>query len=271
MKKLRLLHLVFLATGALLVFKCIGIVTQSGFVLSPVLEAQAQGEDPAGSDAGMPADGSGMPMTETPGEPGGEPGSDLGVDLGGDLGGDFGGDLGGLPGVGDEGGLGNGRLPPEGTIIQGSDLGRSRSERVVLERLRQRRKELDEREARQQLREDLLKAAEQRIESRVGELKDLEARIGVAVDEKKKQEEQEFKNLARMYEAMRAKDAARIFDRLELSILVKVARAMKPAKVADVMAKMQPEVAERLTIELATGGDGSGPGSVGDLPKIGGN
>ncbi len=265
MKKLRLLHLVFLATGALLVFKCIGIVTQSGFVLSPVLEAQAQGEAPApaenstGSDAGMPADGSGMPVTDAPGEPGS------------DLGGDLGGDLGALPGAGDEGGLGNGRLPPEGTIIQGSDLGRSRSERVVLERLRQRRKELDEREARQQLREDLLKAAEQRIESRVGELKELEARIGVAVDEKKKQEEQEFKNLARMYEAMRAKDAARIFDRLELSILVKVARAMKPAKVADVMAKMQPEVAERLTIELATGGDGSGPGSVGDLPKIDGN
>ena len=43
MKKLRLLHLVFLATGALLVFKSIGIFTQSGFVLSPVLEAQAQG------------------------------------------------------------------------------------------------------------------------------------------------------------------------------------------------------------------------------------
>ena len=190
---------------------------------------------------------------------------------GDDLPADLGGDLGAMPGTGEDGGLGNGGLPPEGTIIKGSDLGRSRSERVVLERLRQRRKELDEREAHQRLREDLLKAAEQRIESRVSELKQLEARIGVAVDEKKKQEEQEFMNLARMYESMRAKDAARIFDRLELSILVKVARAMKPAKVADVMAKMQPEVAERLTIELATGGDGGGPASVNDLPKIGGN
>ncbi|WP_321502595.1 hypothetical protein [Breoghania sp.] len=253
MKKLRLLHLVFLSTGALLVFKSIGIVTQSGFVLSPVLEAQAQGEaaapaeNTAGPDAGAPADG----MAPA--------GDDLPPDLGA------------MPATGEDGGLGNGGLPPEGTIIKGSDLGRSRSERVVLERLRQRRKELDEREAHQRLREDLLKAAEQRIESRVSELKQLEARIGVAVDEKKKQEEQEFMNLARMYESMRAKDAARIFDRLELSILVKVARAMKPAKVADVMAKMQPEVAERLTIELATGGDGGGATSVGDLPKIGGN
>ncbi|MDJ0932094.1 hypothetical protein [Breoghania sp.] len=50
MSRLRLLHLVFLATGALLVFKGIGIVTMSGFALSPVLEASAQG---AGSGSGV--------------------------------------------------------------------------------------------------------------------------------------------------------------------------------------------------------------------------
>ncbi|PTW61771.1 hypothetical protein C8N35_102487 [Breoghania corrubedonensis] len=268
MNKLRLLHLVFLATGALLVFKSIGIVTMSGFALSPVLEASAQG-----ADAAAPAAGDGaqtQPDASVPGD-GPQPGAPSAAPSpapAGDQG--QGADAGSLPLPG-ENGMGNGKLPADGTVIQGNDLGRSRSERVVLERLRARRKELDEREARQQLREDLLKAAEARIEKRVGELKQLEARIGTAVDEKKKKEEEEFKNLARMYESMRAKDAARIFDRLDLNVLVRVARAMKPAKVADVMAKMKPEVAERLTIELATGQNDGMAGSMGDLPKIRGN
>ncbi|WP_204320129.1 MotE family protein, partial [Klebsiella oxytoca] len=53
------------------------------------------------------------------------------------------------------------------------------------------------------------------------------------------------------YETMRAKDAARIFDTLELTVLVEVARAMRPPKLADILAQMQPTPAQRLTIELA--------------------
>ena len=54
-----------------------------------------------------------------------------------------------------------------------------------------------------------------------------------------------------MYESMKAKSAARIFDRLELDVLVPVAKQMKPRKLADVMARMTPEAAERLTVALA--------------------
>lgn len=260
--RLRLLHLVFMSTGALLLFKGIGIVSETGFVLSPALEAYAQdsGATPApAADAGV------GPSTEQPADPAMGATSDA-QPMGEQP------ELPTLPDnpIGDAQGLGNGGLPADGKI-QPADLGRSRSERVVLERLRERRKELDARDARQQLREDLLKAAEQRIEQRVSELKDLEERIGAAVDEKKKKEEEEFKNLARMYESMRAKDAARIFDRLDLTILVKVAKAMKPAKVADVMAKMSPDAAERLTVQLATGEAPVPDMAVGELPKIQGN
>lgn len=245
MTKLRLLHLVFLSTGALLLLKGIGLVASTGFVLTPVMQASAQDAAPADEPAADEVAGAGEAETGADAE---------------------------APQTAATG-LGDGALPPsDGTNLQPDDLGRSKSERVVLERLRARRKELDEREARQQLREDLLKAAEARIEQRVAELKDLEQRIGLAVDEKEKKEQEEFMNLARMYETMRAKDAARIFDRLELSILVKVARAMKPAKVADVMAKMSADAAERLTVELATGGKAT-PAAMpaGELPKIRGN
>ncbi|MDN3719926.1 hypothetical protein QW131_13820 [Roseibium salinum] len=55
-----------------------------------------------------------------------------------------------------------------------------------------------------------------------------------------------------MYESMKAKDAARIFDRLSLPILLKVVRQMKPRKMADVLARMSPEAAERLTVAIAS-------------------
>ena len=54
-----------------------------------------------------------------------------------------------------------------------------------------------------------------------------------------------------MYENMKAKDAARIFDRLDMKILVEVATQIKPRKMSEILAQMSPEAAERLTVELA--------------------
>ncbi len=59
-----------------------------------------------------------------------------------------------------------------------------------------------------------------------------------------------------MYENMKAKDAARIFERLDMKILVEVATQIKPAKMSEILAQMTPEAAERLTVELARRADG---------------
>jgi flagellar motility protein MotE (MotC chaperone) len=50
---------------------------------------------------------------------------------------------------------------------------------------------------------------------------------------------------------MKPKDAARIFDRLDMKILVDVSTQMNPRKMSEIMAQMQPDAAERLTVELA--------------------
>ena len=55
-----------------------------------------------------------------------------------------------------------------------------------------------------------------------------------------------------MYENMKAKDAAKIFDRLDLKVLVDVSTKINPRRMSDILAPMSPEVAERLTIELAS-------------------
>src|SRR6516165_11227966 len=58
----------------------------------------------------------------------------------------------------------------------------SPSERAILERLKSRRQELEQRAREIDIRESLLKAAEKRIESRVDEIKSIEAKASAAND-----------------------------------------------------------------------------------------
>jgi flagellar motility protein MotE (MotC chaperone) len=51
---------------------------------------------------------------------------------------------------------------------------------------------------------------------------------------------------------MKPGDAARIFDKLDMAILLPVAQKMKAPKIALVMAAMDPDAAKRLTVNLAT-------------------
>ena len=54
-----------------------------------------------------------------------------------------------------------------------------------------------------------------------------------------------------MYEGMKPKDAAKVFDRLEMPVLFEIASQIAPRKMADILGQMSPEVAERLTVEMA--------------------
>ena len=81
--------------------------------------------------------------------------------------------------------------------------------------------------------------------------------------------EADIQRLTAVYQAMKPKDAARVFDGLDGRLLVDIARLMNPKKLADVVAKMTPEVAQRLTAELARP-DGRVVPAAGEaaLPKI---
>ena len=147
----------------------------------------------------------------------------------------------------------------------------SPGERTVLESLNQRRQELEARARDLDMRESLLAAAEKRIEARLGELKDVEARLNAGARKHDDMEAAQFKGLVTMYENMRPKDAAKIFDRLDLKIQVDLVAQMNPRKMSDVLAQMSPEAAERLTTEIARRSGSSttdNPPSPADLPKI---
>jgi flagellar motility protein MotE (MotC chaperone) len=147
----------------------------------------------------------------------------------------------------------------------------SAGERAVLESLQQRRQELETRAREIEVRDSLLKAAERRIEQRLQELKEMETRLTGASAKKEEAEAVKFKSLVSMYENMKAKDAAKIFDRLDLRILVEVVNAMNPRRMSDILGLMQPEAAERLTVELAnrSGAVEKAPAAApAELPKI---
>lgn len=147
---------------------------------------------------------------------------------------------------------------PSGSDASGVAAGRdlSRAEIEVLQNLSNRRTELDERSRELDMREKLLKASEQRVAERIGELQQIEANIQSLLKQRDAAEEAQLAGLVKVYENMKPKDAARIFDKLDMDILLPVAQRMKAQKAAQVMAEMESEAAKRLTVNLARRMDG---------------
>jgi flagellar motility protein MotE (MotC chaperone) len=159
---------------------------------------------------------------------------------------------------------------PDGIVLHPEENQQpvSPSERAILERLQSRRQELEARAREIDIRESLLKAAEQRIESRVQEMRSIEAKASAADEQKSEAENARFKNIVTMYEGMKPKDAARVFDRLEMAVLIEIASKIAPRKMSDILGVMAPEAAERLTVELAHRAGGDKSAASAELPKI---
>jgi flagellar motility protein MotE (MotC chaperone) len=142
------------------------------------------------------------------------------------------------------------------------------AERALLERLQERRQEIEARAREIEIRENLLKSAEERLQTRSGEMKGFENQANAATQKKDEAEAARFKSIVSMYENMKAKDAAKIFDRLDIKILVDIASQLNPRRMSDIMAQMQPDNAERLTVELAGRSSVPDKPAVNELPKI---
>ncbi|WP_050424164.1 MotE family protein [Bradyrhizobium tropiciagri] len=158
---------------------------------------------------------------------------------------------------------------PDGVVVNlDAPAPVSASERAILERLQSRRQELETRAREVEIRESLLKAAEKRIEAKVEEAKANDAKANADAAAKAEAEAARFKGIVTMYENMKPKDAAKVFDRLEMNVLYQIASQIQPRKMSDIMGLMQPEAAERLTVELARRAGGDKSASTDDLPKI---
>lgn len=140
----------------------------------------------------------------------------------------------------------------EQTASVPSDTGGfSQTELDVLQKLQERRATLDSRERDIERREALQKAAENQIERKITEMKTLQSTIEGLLRQYNDQEDAKMRSLVKIYENMKPKDAAKIFEQLEMPIMLEVVERMKEQKVAPILAEMDPSKARNLTSELA--------------------
>lgn len=129
--------------------------------------------------------------------------------------------------------------------------GLSAEEVQVLQALSARREALDARGEALGTQDALMLAAEQRLNERLAELRQLETTVQDLLGQLDEAQEQRLASLVDVYQRMRAKDAATVFDGLEDDVLIQVASRMRQTNLAEVMGRMEPERARRLTEMLA--------------------
>lgn len=148
----------------------------------------------------------------------------------------------------------------------------SQTQQQLLERLAARRAELEQYEQDLALRTSIVDAAEKRIEERAATLQALETQISGLVDQRTEMETGQFAGIVAMYEAMKPKDAANIFNNLDMDVLLRVAKTMSPRKMAPILAAMNAPRAQELTVAMAALADKPAtemtPQDLAALPQI---
>lgn len=189
-------------------------------------EALAQVQGGAATDAGMPPalDGAGITTDMMAGEGGGDGAMPL------------------MPSE-DRAAMAARMLADDPTLLTQTEID-------LLQRLAERRVEIDARAKELETRTAMLAAAETRIDGKIQEFKSLQATIESLVKDYDQQQSKKLLSLVKIYENMKPKDAARIFEELDMDTLLQVAERMKERSLAPVMAKMNPQRARDITVEL---------------------
>ena len=130
------------------------------------------------------------------------------------------------------------------------DLNFSPEEIELLKSLRVRNQTLDSLEKSIKMKEKILKVTQEAIEKKLQYLEEksnqLDSDAGLAVT-------QNYSRLVKIYEGMKPLDAAKIFDELQLPILIEVAKQMKENKLSAIVSAMKPIKARDLTMALVRG------------------
>ncbi|SON56211.1 flagellar protein FlbB [Hartmannibacter diazotrophicus] len=244
--EIRLLPIVMISASALLSLKVLGLAmgeTMLTNIAHTSVAYAAEGTPAAGDEPAMdaPADGS-APAAAAPPDAGMEQAAD---------------------GTG-----GAAPLPPNVSTTRPEEVQfeESTSETKLLEHLSERRDELSQQEEQMKMRSKLLEAAETRLNDRVEKLKELETKINVSAEMKKAEDAAKLKGLVTMYEAMKPKDAARVFDGLSFEVLLPLVDQMNPRKMSAILAQMKPEIAARMTTAIALRGTDQDVGPTNSIP-----
>ncbi len=131
------------------------------------------------------------------------------------------------------------------------EAGISAAEFRLLQTLQERRQTLDTRERDIVTRENLLANTDAKIQERMNALKAVEGNLQKLLGQVDDLESQRITSLVRVYEKMKPKDAAAVWEGLDTEVLLKIAQKMKEQPLSLILAKMSPERAREVTRRLA--------------------
>jgi len=120
----------------------------------------------------------------------------------------------------------------------------------VLERLSERRERLLKWEKDLQVKENVLKITEEKIDIKMGELRQLKKDVEASLAEYRKEEDAKTKSLVKIYEDMKPKNAADILAKMKVEDILPIISKMKEKSAADILAKMDPKIAKEVTTKM---------------------
>jgi flagellar motility protein MotE (MotC chaperone) len=121
----------------------------------------------------------------------------------------------------------------------------------ILRRLQQRRAKLEQWEETLKVKDNVLKVTQTKIDQKLKELRSLKNEVVGLLKEYNKKDDAKLRSLVKIYESMKPKNAAKIFENLDMAILLEVIDKMKESKSALILAKMNSERAKELTVLYA--------------------
>ena len=117
--------------------------------------------------------------------------------------------------------------------------------------LAKRRADLDKRDKDLAAREALLKAGEREVDQKLQQLTQVRAEIQSLMKSQSDVEKARIDSLVKTYEGMKPEDAARIFNTLDMDLLVKLMSGISERKTGPILAAMSPDRARQVTQLLA--------------------
>lgn len=129
--------------------------------------------------------------------------------------------------------------------------GLSPAELQVLQSLGARRGQLEQREQDLNVQLALLAAAEAKLDAKLKQMTTLKGEVEALLAQADQKEEAETLRLVKVFETMKAKDAAPRMEVLDDSVRLPIASRMKERVLSAILAEMKPAEAKRLTESLA--------------------
>ncbi|KYG70425.1 hypothetical protein AZI85_00270 [Bdellovibrio bacteriovorus] len=116
-----------------------------------------------------------------------------------------------------------------------------------LQKLNERKKELDAREEELNRMEGELQVQKVELEKRLKDLEEMRAKISGILEERVKADDQKVDTLVQMYTNMKAPQAAKVFETMDEDLAIEILGRMKKKNAADIMNLLKPEKAQVLS------------------------